>query len=259
MRRLPAALLASMLIVWCSSAVAQEAAPADTAPPQAAPTAVAPGEIPPANATPEPLWGTPPAPLPTSATPAPAAAQAPAGTQLLSPRDLRRRIIRHEREVERLKRAMDREGPEYSEEAYQSYRSRSVGGVVLVALGGVGIVGTIFYGLYVMVTDASTVSAEEREKAQDGDGEDLNSATDGEFGEPGQRIALWSMFIGGIAGLAVGVPLLVTGMQGKKRQDILRKKDEILAPFDPYAITASLSLFADSQGNVGGLRLKVTF
>jgi hypothetical protein len=255
MCRFPAAVLASTLLAWCSSAAAQEAAPAETAPPLAAPNAVAPGEIPPADAPPEPLWGTPPAPLPTSATAAPTATQTPADPKTV-PRDVRKRIVRHEREVERLKRAMDREGPDFSEEAYESYRKRVGGGIVLVALGAVGLVGTIFYGLYVMVTDASTISTEEREHAEE---DDLNKATDGEFGEPHQRVALWSMFIGGITGIAVGVPLLVTGMQGKKRQDILRKKDEILAPFDPYAVTASLSLFTDSAGNVGGLRLRVTF
>ena len=64
------------------------------------------------------------------------------------------------------------------------------------------------------------------------------------------------MFITGITGIAVGVPLLMTGAQGKKRQELLRRKDEILAPFDPA--TATLSLFADPQGG-GGPRLQVTF
>jgi len=240
MRRSLAALVASMGIAWCSSAAAQEAAQ--------------PGDIPPASADPEPLWGTPPAPLPTSATPDSAATPAPADPQQPVPRDVRRRMIRHERDITRLNRAMDREGPEYSEEMYESYRSRMTGGIVLLALGGASIVCTFIYALYVIVNDVATSVT----YSEDGE-EQHHEEDDGRIGEPGQRVALWSMFIGGITGIAIGVPLLITGMQGKKRQDVLRRKDEILAPFDPYAITASLSLFTDSQGNVGGLRLKVTF
>jgi hypothetical protein len=70
-------------------------------------------------------------------------------------------------------------------------------------------------------------------------------------------VALWTMFITGIAGIGIGVPLLITGMRGKNRQEVLRRKDEILAPFDPA--TATLSLFAEPQGGGGGLRLNVTF
>jgi len=235
MRRSLTAVLASMGIAWCSSAAAQDAAP-----PEAAPVAA-----PPATADPAPQWGlvpVEPPPLPIAATTATADPQT-------YPRDVRRRMIRHEREITRLNRVMEREGPEYSEEMYESYRNRKGAGIALVAIGGVGLVCTLVYGFMVIISDAFSYDSESDDPHDD----------DGRLGEPRQRAALWTMLLTGITGIAVGVPLLVTGMQGKKRQDILRRKAEILAPFDPFAVTASLSLFTDSEGNVGGLRLRVVF
>jgi hypothetical protein len=265
-----AALLASTAIAWCSSAQAQEAAPTEAAPPQTAPTAVAPGEIPPADATPEPLWGTPPAPLPASATPAPAAVAPqplPPGpvyplNDPLEMRRIERQMKRHEREVIRLERAMAVEGNEFSEEKYDRYRNQTGAGIALVAIGGVSLITMVIYFFHVVVTDAAKWSSRDSE-CEGSPYDDYCSAEEQEdaerLGERPQRIALWSMLVTGIAGVGIGVPLLVIGKHGKGRQELLHRKDEILAPFDPSTATASVSLFADSEGNPSGLRLKVTF
>lgn len=160
-----------------------------------------------------------------------------------------RQMRRHQREITRLNRVMDIEGPEFDEERYDSYRNQKAGGIALVAVGGVSLISMVFYFFYVLFDDAADYENDESYP-------DRTEEDDSRLGEPRQRAALWTMLITGVTGIAVGVPLLITGSRGKKRQDLLRRKDEILAPFDPA--TASLSLFA-STGGGGGLRLQVTF
>jgi hypothetical protein len=241
--------LVATLSGW--NAAAQEAAA--PAPAAATDGTAAATELPPlpVGDGPVPAWTLEPAAPQAAAEAAPpAAANANPSTY---PRDVRRRIARHERDVANLRRAMEIEGPEYSEEAAESYRNRLAGGVVLVAIGAVGVVTLIFGSFVIGIQDIATSTEAER---NDDDGSDY---TDGRLGEPHQRVVLWSALIAGVTGISVGVPLLVTGRKGKKRQELLRRKEEILAPFDPFAATARLTLFADSEGRAAGLRLQVTF
>jgi hypothetical protein len=246
MRTLPIA-LGLLGVALCLPALAQEAAP-PAAPPQAPAPVPAPAIAP----APVPGWTL------RQIGPQPGVA-ADAVFPELDPTEARRlkRAMRHrEKEILRLQKVMSIEGPEFDEVKYESYRNQKGAGVALVAIGGVGLVSMIIYGFYVIVSDISTSLDSSCDSEYDSSDCSSSEHDDGRLGEPRQRAALWAMLITGVAGIGIGVPLLVSGMRGKNRQEILRRKDDILAPFDPA--TATLSLFADPEGG-GGLRLRVTF
>jgi hypothetical protein len=274
MRMLPIA-IGLLEIVCCLPAFAQEAVPPPPAPPPTVEAVPAPPAPPPVAAT-APATAAAPVAAPVAA-PAPAPAPAPAWPlQQIQPlpvgasdavypqndpveqKRLKRAMRRHERDHERLERVMAVEGNEFSEEKWEAYKNQKAGGIVFIAIGGAGLIATIIYGLKVIVQDAteSWCTDSSYDESYDSSTSSTCHDHDGRLGHPAQRVALWTMFITGITGIAVGVPLLVSGSQGKKRQELLRRKDDILAPFDPA--TATLSLFADPQGG-GGLRLKVEF
>jgi len=172
----------------------------------------------------------------------------PAGNQdtqpAVDPKIIRRRLAEHSRNLVRLNNAVRIEGPDADYEKFRRYRARVAGGVTLIVVG----VATFFGGIVVGM--AGTIGS----VASDfGDHESSGGDGDGILG------AMLGMMLGGVACIGAGIPLAISGRRGKSRQQILRRKEEILAPFDPFAVTASVSLFTDSEGNVGGLRLEVRF
>jgi len=270
MRMLPS-VAGFVATVCCLSASAQDVPPppapaAEVAPAAPAPVAAQEGEPAPAPVpVPAPAAALAPAPAPAPVpasdtgwnlrpvdpqTAAAADAEFPQGNPV-EDRQLRRQLRRHQKEVARLERVMQIEGNEFSEEKFETYRSRKAGGITLVAIGGASLVFTLIYGFYVCMDSISDNSW------YDDDDDTYEPEGDGRFAKAPQRAALWIAFATGLTGIAVGVPLLVSGSRGKKRQELLRRKEEILAPFDPA--TASLSLFADPHGGGGGLRLEVRF
>ena len=70
-----------------------------------------------------------------------------------------------------------------------------------------------------------------------------------------KRRAALSLLTGGIVGIAIGIPLLVSGIRGRKRQSYLKRKDEILATLS----TVRVGLTFDPSTNSGGLSLSATF
>jgi hypothetical protein len=179
-------------------------------------------------------------------------------------------MIRHEREIVRLNRVMEREGPEFSEREYETYKSRVNGGIMLLVLGvgslATGAVYCLYHLIHAIGEAFDGTDDPEGDEYDSGSGSNpgsdavpSSSSHDEDAGPEFHPAVPGVLFpLGGVL-IASGIPLLITGVSGKHRQELLRRKDEILAPFDPYAVTASVSLFADSQGNVGGLRAKVTF
>jgi hypothetical protein len=192
---------------------------------------------------------------------APAADPAPVGPQLapygdpLPPVDLGlyrdhvRQLERRSRQIARLNHVIDREGPEFSEARYAAYRSRLAGGVLLVVVGGGCLFASVVYGI------ASLFGAI-AEGFGGGDYEEEDTATASD--DSGAHFAAPMVLIPtGVAALGIGIPLIISGASGKHRQELLLRKDEILAPIAPP--TAAISLFGDPASGAGGVRLQVTF
>jgi hypothetical protein len=148
------------------------------------------------------------------------------------------------RQIEQLYRVMDREGDAFSQEKYDAYRNRQAGGTVLVVLGACSVFGSLVTGI---ALNARSGSSDEYD-----DGSSVDESRD----TLSEALPLGLLF-GGIASIGIGVPLAISGAQGKHRQEILRRRDDILAPYAPPSATVSLSF--DPDGRAGGLRLSVTF
>jgi hypothetical protein len=150
---------------------------------------------------------------------------------------------RRSRQIDRLYAVMNREGTEFSEEKCEAYSARVKGGVVLIALGGASIFAAMITGITLEAGSSSSDGYDE------GDSSGERSSL-----LPGLPLGL---LFGGIGAIAIGVPLAISGARGKHRQEILRRKGEILAPYDPSA--AFVSFFIDPERGSGGIQLKVTF
>jgi hypothetical protein len=230
---LAALLLAASGAMWCADAGAQEAAapiePEAAAPPETAeppaPTEAAEG----AGPTVDPGW--------------PCDPSVKAGPKVC-PRPVRKRWLQHRAQMTQLERVMAKEGPEYSRKKHLRYVGQIVWGGVFVTAGVVGVFWGISYGLNELVNSAANDSAPGEEPHE----------SNNDAGPPGLGIG---MFVGGLVSLLIGVPLIISGTKGKNRQKVLRRKDEILAPFDPFAVAISFS--ADPDKGAGSLHLAVAF
>jgi hypothetical protein len=94
----------------------------------------------------------------------------------------------------RLRRAMELEGPDFSLQRLTAYRRRMIVGGALAALGGVSVYCSLYVGIFL-----------------------------------GSEVAAWVAGGGAFAALAVGLPLIVSGSLGRKRQLLLWRKDEIMS------------------------------
>jgi len=97
------------------------------------------------------------------------------------------------RDPARLRRAMEIEGPEFSKETLDGYRYRRSVGLASVLLGGA----CLYASFYLFIAQESE----------------------------------WAGYVavgGAFTALAVGVPLIVSGALGRKRQLLLWRKDEIM-------------------------------
>jgi hypothetical protein len=206
---------------------AQEAPPASPAPADAAPPAA---PVAPAPADPQlVVVPIPAAPLPVELT-----------------REERRRLTLHEREVTRLLRVMEKEGNEFSQERYESYGNRVSGGTVLLVLGGGSVLAGLIYMFYSIKREIDDIDwyAEDDEYSEEDDYET----------KPGIFACL---LVAGAVGIGVGAALVGTGRSGRKRQEMLRRKDEILGPFSPR-VGVTLSFFTDPRSGANGLALRAT-
>jgi hypothetical protein len=173
---------------------------------------------------------------PPAVSPPAVSSPQPGPPRPLTPEE-RRRLVRHDREVAQLKAVMEKEGDSFSSDKYDSY-GRSVGvGVPLLVVGVAALI-------------AGLVCA----------GYDLDHlGQDSEKGGMVSGAAIAALILGGAVVTAAGASLLVAGLRGRQRQKRLRRKDEILAPFDPRAVQVSLSLYGDRNRGAGGLALRVQF
>ena len=170
----------------------------------------------------------------------------PAGGASATSHEERLTLLRGEREGEppALLSKADLEYRAFIEREHERYRLRVGGGAALTALGGAALIAS----LAVALSYAVPMVGEDLASIGDhGDGE-AQGATDDE-GSSNRWVLPVALLAGGVAGLAAGIPLLVTGRQGMQRMLLLR------AP----APSASVSFFADPRRSSGGLRLKVAF
>jgi hypothetical protein len=100
------------------------------------------------------------------------------------------------RELLRLRRVMEIEGPEFSQERYDLYRSQKGWGIALTVIGGVALGFSYVYTIAGLLIDGSA------------------------WGAVG--------LVGGAACIGIGIPLMVHGIRGKGRQALLKRKDEIM-------------------------------
>lgn len=190
--------------------------------------------------TPEPG---PPAPAPA---PKCAAVTAPADVALYA--DAMAEASLRARRLDRLEAIVAREGGPFSREKYDAYRNEQAAGVLLVVLGGASLFSALVSGVTLAVNEPSSSCDDEYDDCygdDEGDGSPLL---------PGLPLGF---LFGGIGALAIGIPLTAHGTRGKRRQELLYRKGELLA--SAARPDARLSLFADPEGRSGGLRLEVTF
>jgi hypothetical protein len=215
----------------CAAARAQDAPPAEAVAPPPTPLVPVPAEI---------VAAPPAAP--------PGLVQMPE----LTPEE-RRQVARRARLITRLNRAMEREGGDYSEERYEMYGRRIAVGAVLIGLGAASALTALVCAFYDLNQALSAISYSE-----DVESDDETSSDGGDDGYVSGPVIL-SLVAAGVAMIGLGVPLLATGVSGRHRQQLIRRKDEILAPFDPRAVRVSLSLTGDPARGAGGLTLRVAF
>ena len=159
-------------------------------------------------------------------------------TTTKEPRWKRRLLTSIERNPEawktKLETIMESEGDSYSEKKYKSYRARLVIGSILTPLGGVAMGAFAGWGLSAIVLFPSHA-----------------------FDEKRHRVILFSGLASGAAILSIGIPLMITGMIGSKRQQVLKMKKEILG--SDSDVNICLSLQFDPSTSTAGLMLKSTF
>jgi hypothetical protein len=156
------------------------------------------------------------------------------------PRDVQKRWRRHQAELQQLDEVIAEEGPAFSESKYRRYVGRIVVGAVLMAAGVVGVVYGIAYGAVLVFS---------------GGGDDESDPY--KYNDLGPKGTGLGTLLGGIAAVGIGVPLLISGARGKNRQKILRRANEIRAPFDPFEVSVSFAF--DPRRGAGGLTLRAEF
>jgi hypothetical protein len=160
---------------------------------------------------------------------------------------------RRQAEIRRLRAVMAKEGDGFSQERYEQHRRRRAGGTGLITVGALSMI-TGF-----ALTVASTLVA-----PSDYYGDDPELVEQGYYNdyqyqkhEKSKRLLIGglSALIGGGVMLGVGITLAVMGRSGMRRQELLRRKDEILGATARGRLT--LQLVADPQQELVALRLRV--
>jgi hypothetical protein len=152
---------------------------------------------------------------------------------------------RAEAQYHRLGKTMYREGPSFDEAKYNRYVSRIFFGSLLLAG---GVASTVF-------SVAFALNAAFAGWGDTCESDDCDSAYEKEERE--YRTKSWVSLAFGVAGIAIGIPLVITGAKGRNRQLFLRdRKDEILKR---HRQSPSLSTNLLIGYGAGGLVVSVSF
>jgi hypothetical protein len=160
---------------------------------------------------------------------------------------------RRQAQIRRLEAVMAKEGGDFSQERYERYRRRRTGGTALITTGALS-----------MITGFALLVASSVIKPNDYYGDDPELVKQGYYNdyqyqkhEKSKRLLIGglSTLIGGGLMMGVGITLAIIGRSGMKRQELLRRKDEILGAKARGRLT--LQLVADPQQELVALRLSV--
>jgi hypothetical protein len=162
----------------------------------------------------------------------------------------RRLIVSKQRKIRMLERIMQREGPEYDAAKDELYRNRFAGGVLL----DVAAAGAFVAGLALLLHTLSDDSGFESCEGTAGEADCEARARDDQDGQ-GAVVAV-VLSVGAVLA-AVGIPLTITASRGRKRQQVLRRKDEILEECRMLRLDFTAS--SGSGGPGGGLMLSGSF
>jgi len=156
-------------------------------------------------------------------------------------------------QVRRLTAVMLREGASFSEERYLRYQRLGKGGIALIPLGALSMIA----GLALVVS--SKVVAPREYYGDDPELVEQGYYNDYQYQQHEKSTHLLvgglSALFGGALALGAGIALAAGGRSGMKRQELLRRKDEILGP--AIAGRWTLQLTADPRSGLVGARLVV--
>jgi hypothetical protein len=165
----------------------------------------------------------------------------------------RRSEARRKAQIRRLENVMQREGPSFSQARYDKYNKIRSGGAILITVGALSMV----TGFALIV--ASAVAAPESYYGDDPELVEQGYYNDYEYKQHEKSVHLLA---GGLAALitgglmvGAGIGITVAGRSGMKRQNLLKRKDEILAADAGWRLT--LRLVADPRQELLGVRLSV--
>ena len=168
-------------------------------------------------------------------------AQPPVYEAPLTPHELREReraenLKRHA--LAQLEYCKLTEGPDYSQEKYDTYRHQRISGIPLSVIGGLALFSSLGLAAAAAFQDFGSHYDEH----------------DSGLSELG--IASLTVLGVGVASLASGIVLIIHGTRGMSRQNILLHQDEIPTPPDS---TLSLRPFADPNSRTLGLGISGRF
>jgi hypothetical protein len=148
---------------------------------------------------------------------------------------------RLERRAEQLREIRELEGGGFSQEKLDRYRDRKVAGIVLVATAPALLVTSLVFSL----------------RAMPGGFYEEYPTTERTDEERRYLIAGWVTFSSSVACFVVGLPLLINGHRGVKRQRLLQTEGESTQTVE--FIGVSFALGAASGDAVAGMSARFTF
>ena len=158
--------------------------------------------------------------------------------------------VRRQREIDALHAAMAIEGHEYSRKNDASYVFWITGGALLEVGGVAALISSYMFGWI----------------ARSGGGGfydgcdaflDEECAESDEREEKRARTNAWVLLSVGLVAVAVGIPLIIKGAKGHKRQKLLKRKAEILGTVRLDGLT--FAAYPSRNGSAGGLMLSGSF
>ena len=151
---------------------------------------------------------------------------------------------RRKKQILKLHKIMAAEGADFSQVKYDRYMARFGGGLALVIVGGFALVGSLLSAGAAFSEGVNWGSHEGPDPEE-------------EAAARKYRITAYVLMACGIISLGTGIPIMILGSKGRRRQNYLRRKDQILEGY-PTAKVA-LSLYGDPLTKSGGMAMTLVF
>lgn len=158
--------------------------------------------------------------------------------------------VRRQREIDALYAAMAIEGHEYSRKNDAGYVFWITGGALLEVGGAAALISSFLF---------AGIAHSGGGGFYDGcdDSLDEECAESDEREEKSARTNAWVLLSVGLVAVAVGIPLIIKGAKGHKRQKLLKRKAEILGAVRLDGLT--FAVYPSRNGPAGGLLLSGSF